>query len=218
MPKKKENIVVLSAHSDDFVLGAGGTIAKYVHEGKKVFCIVFSYGEKSHLWLKKKIIKQVRAEEAFKASKLLQCKTIFFDLEEGKFQADYQQQQKEQELLKIIEELRPVKIFTHSGEDLHYDHRAVHTITLELYNNIAFKPKPELYIYSIWNPVSFKTRYPAMYVDISKTFSKKMEAIREYPSQKVHIALLTYFLIPYRAVKDGLHIRKPFGEHFFRIR
>ena len=39
MPKK-ETIIVFSAHSDDFVIGAGGTIAKYTQEGKKVIAIV----------------------------------------------------------------------------------------------------------------------------------------------------------------------------------
>ena len=35
---KEETIVVFSAHSDDFVIGAGGTIAKYTKEKKKSNC------------------------------------------------------------------------------------------------------------------------------------------------------------------------------------
>jgi len=53
---RKESILVFSAHSDDFVIGAGGTIAKYVREGKKVQAIVFTYGEKSHPWLKGEVV------------------------------------------------------------------------------------------------------------------------------------------------------------------
>ena len=83
MKQKKETLVIFSAHSDDFVLGAGGTIAKYAQAGSKVFCIVFSYGERSHPWMKKDVIKDVRAKEAFKASATLDCKTQFLDLKEA---------------------------------------------------------------------------------------------------------------------------------------
>ena len=34
MKKRNETILVFGAHSDDFVIGAGGTIAKYAQEGK----------------------------------------------------------------------------------------------------------------------------------------------------------------------------------------
>ena len=63
MPKKKETIIVMSAHSDDFVIGAGGTIAEYIKQGKKVISIVFSYGEKSHPWLKEKVVQKFRIQE-----------------------------------------------------------------------------------------------------------------------------------------------------------
>ena len=60
---KKETIIVFSAHSDDFVIGAGGTIAKYVQEGNKVISVVFSKGEKSHPWLKVEVVQEFRVEE-----------------------------------------------------------------------------------------------------------------------------------------------------------
>ena len=37
LKKTSDTVFIFSAHSDDFVLGAGGTVAKYVQEGKKVF-------------------------------------------------------------------------------------------------------------------------------------------------------------------------------------
>ncbi len=76
--KKKETVLVLGAHSDDFVIGAGGTIANYVNEGKRVISISFSYGEMSHPWLKEEAVQDMRTEEAFEASKVLKCQTIFF--------------------------------------------------------------------------------------------------------------------------------------------
>ena len=77
---KKETVIVMSAHSDDFVIGAGGTIAHYVKEGKKVIAIIFSSGEKSHPWLKKSVVKKFREKETKEAAKVLGCQVIFFEM------------------------------------------------------------------------------------------------------------------------------------------
>ena len=214
MPKK-ESIIVFSAHSDDFVIGAGGTIANYTHAGKKVLVIIMSYGEKSHPWLKQKIIKSLRAKETVEASKMLKCRSIFFDLKEGNFLEGYQESNLKAELLKIIEKEKPTKIFTHSHEDPHPDHRAVYQITTEVFEQLPHKP--ELYMYSIWNPVSFKTHYPSLYVDVSKTFSVKLKALWKFKSQKVHVSY-PFVLLMYKGIKDGIKMRSRFGEHFFRIK
>ncbi|MEW5897098.1 MAG: PIG-L deacetylase family protein [Nanoarchaeota archaeon] len=217
--KKKETILVFSAHSDDFVIGAGGTIAKYTKEGRKVIAVVFSYGEKSHPWLKEKVVQRIRAQEAYDAAKVLKCKVVIYDFREGKFLQEYVLKNTEEKLLELIKKEKPSKIFTHSNEDPHPDHKAINKITLELYKLLSFKRKrrPEVYIYSVWNPVSFRTQLPALYVDISRTFSLKLKALKKYRSQLTRIVYPVFFLF-WRAVKDGLKIRKMFGECFFRIK
>ncbi|MBR9683212.1 PIG-L family deacetylase [Candidatus Woesearchaeota archaeon] len=218
-PKKKaqkETILVFGAHSDDFVIGAGGTIAKYTQEGKKVVSVVFSYGEKSHPWLKGEVVQKMRSKEATEASKLLRCKNLFFGLKEGRFLKDYQKKKIGDKLINLIEKYKPYRIFLHSSEDPHPDHRALHKIILELWDKLP-KPKPELYIYSVWNPVSFKTTYPVLYEDITHTFSLKVKALKKFKSQKLH-TFYPYLLMFYRAIKNGLRIKKRFAEAFYRIK
>jgi len=212
---KKESIFVFGAHSDDFVIGAGGTIAKYVQEKKKVISVVFSYGAKANPWLKEKVAEEMRSAECFKASKLLGCKTIFYDLKDFNFQEDYQKKKLEPQLLTLIKKHQPTKIFTHSNQDPHPDHRAVHHITLELLKKIKYKP--EVYIYSIWNPVSFRIKYPSLIEDISQTFTKKIKALELFSSQRFQAIYPLSLLIFFRAIKNGLKIRKRFGEKFYRI-
>lgn len=222
---KKEVIIVFSAHSDDFVIGAGGTIAKYTKEGKKVISIIFSSGEKSHPWMKKKVVQKFRTKEALDASKILGCKTIFLNLEDQEILSEYKKNNTEKELLKIINRHKPIKIFTHSIEDSHLsagkfvgkdDHKAVYRITMELYEKLKFKP--EIYVYSIWNPVQLKTQWPALYFNISKTFSKKLKALKQFPSQRLNAIYPLSILIFFRAIKNGLKIRKTFAEKFYRIK
>jgi len=213
---KKENIVVFGAHSDDFVIGAGGMIAKYAREGNKIVSIVFSYGESSHPWLKKKVIQKMRLNEALDASRMLGCKTYVFDLKEFNFLEEYKTKELEPKILALLNKIKPAKIFTHSNEDPHPDHKAAHQLTLMIYEQLYSKPKPELYIFSIWNPVSFRS-YPALYVNISKTFSLKLRALKTFRSQKLHV-MYPLFLLIFRAIKDGLKIRTWFGEKFYRIK
>ena len=215
MPKK-ETIIVFGAHSDDFVIGAGGTIAKYTQEGKRVLSIVFSYGEKSHVWLKQAVIKKVRAKEAMAAGKILRCRVHFFDLREGHFAEDFEKQGLEHEMLKLFEKEKPTKLFVHSFEDHHPDHKASHRLVLQLLEAYAGQPKPELYTYSVWNPVSFRTRYPALYVNVSATFAKKLKALQAFRSQRLHI-IYPFFLLLFRAVINGIRIRTWCAERFFRI-
>lgn len=215
---QKEIIFILGAHSDDFVIGAGGTIAKYAQEKKEVYSIVFSYGEKSHLWLKERFAQRMRSNEAFQASKLLGCRTLFFDLKEGRFYEDYQQKSLQQKLLHLIEQKKPVKIFTHSPDDPHPDHRDVYKITLELFEKLNSKLKPEIYTYSIWNPVSFKTKYPSFYVDVTKTYSKKLQALKLFPSQKFNAIYPLMLFIIFRAIFHGLKIRTLLAEKFYRVK
>lgn len=39
-----ERILVIVAHSDDQMLGPGGTLVKYAKEGKEIHTVIFSYG------------------------------------------------------------------------------------------------------------------------------------------------------------------------------
>ena len=222
---KKETVLVFSAHTDDFVLGAGGTIAKYVQEGKKVIAVVFSLGEGSHPWLKKNVIQGKREKETVEASKPLGCDVVFFDLEDQNVYEDYKKKGTEKELLELLRKEKPDKIFTHSSQDSHLsvgllagkdDHKAVHKITLELFEKL--KDKPELYVFSVWTPVQFKTQFPVLYVDISKTFKLKMKSLFTFKTQLLNAIYPLIILVFQKAVTSGLKIKKRFAESFYRIK
>ncbi len=209
-----ETVVVMSAHTDDFVLGAGGTIKNYTDEGKKVISIIFSLGEKSHAWLKDDVIKDTRKKETKTANKFLKTELLHLDLKDQSVYKEYQEKNKEKQLLKLLNKEKPTKIFTHSSEDPHPDHRTVHKITQELLKKLPIKP--EVYIYSVWNPVEFKTDFPALYVDITKSFSTKIKAIKKFKSQQMHI-VYPVFMMFFRAIKHGLKVKGRFAEMFYRI-
>ena len=210
-----ETVLLLCAHSDDEVFGAGGTIAKFAKEGKRVINVVFSYGEKSHMWLKKDAIAKIRIQEAKEADKLLGCKkTIFFDLKEGKYLEKERKTVKD--IIKIIKMYKPAKIFTHSHDDPHPDHRAINKMAL-----IAIAKSNldcDVYLLDVWNAFTIRQRnLPRLYIDITKEFPEKIAALRKFKSQR--LALITLFWSVYvRAIAAGLHIDAKYAERFYKIK
>ncbi|MFC1801698.1 PIG-L deacetylase family protein [Nanoarchaeota archaeon] len=213
----KENIIFICAHSDDHVIGAGGTIKKYSREGKQVLVLILSHGEKSHPWLKTRVTKKMRKDEALEAGDILGCQTKFYHIEEGHFQRDLIKTKLDKELLKIINKRKPSKIFTHSDEDPHPDHRAAYQITLDLVKKIT--PKPEIYVFSVWNPFTFrKSSLPRLFVNISQTFKTKIKAMACFHSQRFNAIYPLILGTLIRAIKNGIHIEGKFAEKFYKIK
>lgn len=213
MRKKHENILIICAHSDDHIFGAGGTIAKYASEGKHVHAIILSYGEKTHPWLKPKVAKDIRARETRHADKIVGCHSTFFDLNEGKFMEGYPAVK--QKILTLVKKERPTKIFTHNNEDPHPDHRAAYNIAQDIMKETGINA--EVYLFSIWNPFSIKkSDVPLMYVDISITHQKKVAAIRHFRSQWAALTLLLGSIFA-RELKNGLTIGVKFAERFYKV-
>lgn len=213
----KETILVLGAHSDDFVIGAGGTLKKYIDEGKHIISIIFSYGENSHPWLERKVTVEMRVKETNNAVKYLGVQeNIFLGLKENKFPEEINEKKILDKLSKIVRERKPSKIFTHSVDDPLPDHRAVYRATLELIKETEYKG--DVYTYNIWNPLRIKHReHPKLFVDVTKTFKDKIAAFKMYKSQWVTILHQLPFIY-FRNLRAGNQHGCKYAEIFIKIR
>jgi len=213
----KESVFVICAHSDDQILGPGGTLAKYAKEGKEIFTIIFSYGETSHFWLKKKVSVEIRVKEAQNADKVIGGSgVVFFGLTEGKILEEVKDKKIKDKVKKLIKEKKPAKIFTHSADDAHDDHRAVYKTVMELTDEIKYKG--DLLSFDIWHIVDFKKREkPKLYVDITSTFKVKLKALKCFESQKLAM-LFTYINVYIYAFINGLNNDCKHAEKFYKIK
>ncbi|MFH1401644.1 MAG: PIG-L deacetylase family protein [Parcubacteria group bacterium] len=189
----KNNILVIAAHPDDEVLGCGGTIAKYVREGSKVYCLFLGRGKASRNFGKKPIfIKKeqiILEKETQKAAKILGISEIFFE--------NFPDQQYDRvPLLKIVkaieklkEKIKPEIVFSHHSGDLNKDHR----LTCEAVMT-AFRPLPKEKVKAIyffetpssteWGIPKRKNYFaPNIFIDISNVFQKKKKALQAYKSE-----------------------------------
>jgi len=157
--KHYSKILVLSAHPDDLELSCGGTVAKFVSEGKQVDNIILC-SNVPH----KKFVK--------KTSKILGFNPI------------YLQHRDESPTSKVIAEIESLVdissyylLITHWSEDWHQDHRFCH----ELGNSLRRQqPLDVWYMNAYPYCQKYKTFESNVYVNISKYKDQKKDAILTY--------------------------------------
>jgi LmbE family N-acetylglucosaminyl deacetylase len=211
-------VLFLVAHNDDQIIGAGGTIAKYAKEGIKVVTIIFSFGEVSLPHMQEKESRKTRVKESKRAAKILgEEETYFLGLTENKFSEEIENKDIKSKIQAIIERTQPSKIFTHSIDDPHPDHRSVYKFTLDLVDEIDYKG--EVFSFNIWNFfINFRRRdLPRMAVDITDTFKKKVEAFKKHKSQAPAM-LFHMWSIYFQAFMHGLNNNCKYAEVFYKIR
>lgn len=183
-----QNVLVIVAHTDDEALGLGGTIARHIENGDKVFCISMTDGISSRdQKLQNKISERITA--ANNSSQILGFKWFEF----GSFPDNAMDKTPLIEIVKFIEkakkEISPKIIYTHSPADLNIDHRLVCQATLT-----AFRPQPKESFNEIRTfEVPSSTDYghtsvtnsfnPNLFIDISNFWSKKLEALHAYDAE-----------------------------------
>jgi LmbE family N-acetylglucosaminyl deacetylase len=209
-----KTILIFCAHSDDEAVGMGGTIAKYVDEGKKIIKIVFSYGESSHPHFKEHVVKKKRTKETDDANEFLGIdEVIFLGLKDTKVKEEVEEQGTKDRIKELIREHNPERIFLPSIMDPHPDHRAVNKTVLEAVDEI--KKKYNVFAFEVWNVV--KETNPVYYVDITPYFKKKIEFMKKFRSQWLYMYLL---LIPVhlRSRQYGRKHGCKYAEKFYKLR
>jgi LmbE family N-acetylglucosaminyl deacetylase len=215
-PSSPETVLLFCAHPDDEIFGAGAAIAGYAREGKRVRAVIFSYGEKSHLWLQREITVEMRVRESKKADSMIGCAEppVFFGLEEGKFAQQINERNLREKIKEIIIAEKPWRIFTHSFDDPHPDHRIVYKVVSEVVKELEIHP--EILMFEVWNMINLKKREkPRTYINVSGTFFLKLAALREFKSQGIAM----FFLLPkliFSTFMNGISCECMFAEKFYK--
>lgn len=185
---KEKSILVVVAHPDDETIGMGGTIARHVHEGHKVFAISMTNGVGSRETTKTEEI-HARFDSANSAAEILG----FTWLGHADFPDNALDSAPLLEIAKFIEKFKKKEkfdlVYTHSTADLNVDHRIVCQAVLT-----AFRPQPNEY----WSEIrvfetSSATDYghlsisrpflPNVFVNIERYWDKKSKALEAYKSE-----------------------------------
>ena len=212
----REVILTICAHNDDQIIGAGGTLAKYGREGARIRTIICSFGESSHPHLRREVIVERRVKESLRSDKILCGSGVaYFGLKEGRFLEEFQQKKIKEKVRWIVRHEKPTKIFTHSLDDPHPDHRAVNKLVRELLKEGAIQC--DTYEFTVWNVIKFLRRnVPRLVVDITGTFSTKIRALSAHKSQQVTMWSLLWNIYLKSRVLGFTHGYK-FAEVFYKL-
>jgi LmbE family N-acetylglucosaminyl deacetylase len=165
---RPRRVLAIGAHPDDVELGCGGTLAKLVDSGHEVRALVLSNGERGGDGNK-------RATEVVDAG----ARIGIAGVEVLSF-PDTELTDHGNALVAAIERVltrfNPDIILTHSGNDQHQDHRAVHVATLR-----AGRRHSSILCYE--SPSATPDFRPSIFVDVQDYLDVKVEAVAAHRNQ-----------------------------------
>lgn len=180
--------LIIASHPDDEVLGCGGTIAKLVEEGGKVFIVFLADGVNSRkaeeIVLKNELIE--RRAAALKACSILGVTDVLF--------CDFPDNEMDNVTLlsitkkveEIIEIFLPDTVFTHHVGDVNIDHQLTHKAVITACRPQIGKSVKHIFSFETpssteWQPpYSAPAFIPNCFIDISNTLTKKLLALEAY--------------------------------------
>ena len=194
MPER--TMLVVSAHSADFVWRAAGAIATHVEAGGTAHVVSLSYGERGEsgeLWKEEgqteERVKEIRHGEAVTAAAALGADFRALDLGDYPLVVDAAATAR---LTDLIRELEPHVILTHAALDpFNPDHGVAHDATVQARQLAsgagvasAFKtiPPPELLIFEPHQP-ELCGFVPTTFLDITAVWDKKVAAMEAMGAQ-----------------------------------
>jgi LmbE family N-acetylglucosaminyl deacetylase len=172
MPKKPNprQLLVIGAHPDDETFGCAGTIALETQQGNKTTVCCLTGSPSRH--------KELQA-----ACKILGAKVITFEVEDLTLTTP----QVSNQLIPLIQDLRPEVIISHCPQDYHPDHRIVHEGVLRA---AEWAGHATVYKEKAWRSHRILTMEinnllpsPNILVDISEIIDLKRQAIVAYKTQ-----------------------------------
>jgi len=201
---KKVNILAIGAHPDDIEFGCGGALIKYTQKGHRLFLLVMTGGGLGGS-------SSVRTQEQKASGKILGTEKIYWGgYDDTHLVVDIDLIDK---IEAVIAEVKPDFIFCNFPDDTHQDHRhlaqAIMSATRYI-RNVLFFEGPTTQNFN-----------PQVFVDISDTLDRKVEALKAHHSQvmKTNIEDLSIVEVAHSSANfRGIQGRVKYAEAFHSLR
>lgn len=166
-PVRPRRVLAVGAHPDDLELGCGATLARWIDAGYEVHGLVMSNGERGGTG--------VRPAEAVSAGNFLGAKSVTV-LSFPDTRLSDTSSHMVVAIEELVSRLQPDIILTHSANDSHQDHKAVHLATLR-----AARFHSTLLCYE--SPSATSRFRPTVFVDVGGYLDVKVLAIATHRDQ-----------------------------------
>ena len=215
----KPTILIFEAHSDDAVIGMGGTILAQ-KEQKEYILVTMTKGDTGYTSEEDKdTITETRKQESLVTDELLGIQEhVFLD---NSCQDLQNTKENFHQVIQLIRKYRPAQIFTHKSPSKHRDHRNCHDIVVEAWWKASENVLPELgepvrvpilYTFEVTDLFEF----PHSIVDIG-VIEPKLNILRKFESQ-MGVLLGIEDFVKGLALVRGYQAGFKFGEAFQKSR
>tara|TARA_X000000950_G_scaffold62187_1_gene75904 strand:- start:5032 stop:5670 length:639 start_codon:yes stop_codon:yes gene_type:complete len=201
-----EKLLILSPHTDDAELGAGGTIHKFLKNGVEIKWIVFSKCEASLQGMPKETLHK----EFLNVMKLLKIKNHSFKVYDFPVRIfDRYRQEILEILVKEKINFKPDLVIGPSLNDFHQDH---HVISNEMFR--AFKNTSSILGYDLpWNNINTSSTYFEILSEDNINFKEKMLSCYKSQLKKKRSYFNNNFIRKF-AELNGFLVNKKYAESF----
>lgn len=213
--------LIIASHPDDEILGCGGTIAKRISQGCKVYVCIVTLGTEpmySKGYVEKELVEMAKSHNRLGLihTKYLNFPSALLDT--------IPQHEINDKLTELVEDIKPDEVFIPHFGDMHSDHRIVaeaSMVALRPINHITKRILSyEVLSETDWNTPNYQNAFiPNVYEDISPYIDSKLTAFEEYKSQiKIYPACRSKEGIKALAAHRGMNVGCEYAEGFMLIR
>lgn len=213
---KNKDILVVAAHPDDEVLGAGGTIAAHSARGDRVFIAILTDGASVQFPDQPDKI-SLKKQQALDVAKLLGAREVFFGgfpdqrldatpiLEVNRF------------VERVVNEIKAQIVYTNHFADFNRDHRVAYEAAGVASRPFSLPSFEKLLCYPVdtLSIAGHGTPQPNLYSDISQTLELKLEALKIYETEvRAYPHPRSLEAVRYAALRNGTMVGLEAAEVF----
>lgn len=182
-----KTVIVISAHPDDEILGAGGTLLKHKKNGDKIYWLITTNIFEEQGFSKERVFSRQREIE--KVSEALGAEKVFM--------LDYPTMSLSTSTLiemvpkisKVFTEIEPEIVYCLNRSDAHSDHRITFDAVMACTKSFRYPFIKQVLMYECISETEFapqlpeKVFIPNYFVDISSFLEEKLELMKIYESE-----------------------------------
>lgn len=182
-----KNVLVVSAHPDDEILGAGGTILNHVANGDIVYWLIITNIFESQGFTKERI--ESRQQEIRQVANMIGIKEVYNLAYPTMTLSSSTMIKMVPEISDIFKKVEPEIIYCVNRSDAHSDHRFTFDAVMACTKSFRHPYIKRILMYECLSETEFaptlpeRTFFPNYFVDITEHFKKKLEIMQIYESE-----------------------------------
>jgi two-component system, NtrC family, response regulator HydG len=197
----REVVLAIGAHPDDVEIGAGGTLLAHHGAGHQVAILTMTRGARGGA-------ENRRADESEAAARVLGADLFLEDLDDTMVSEG---DPTITAMSRVVEQVSPTILYTHSIHDVHQDHRNTHRAAMVACRGVGR-------VYCFQSPSATVDFGPSLFVGIDEQLTGKLAALSAFSSQTAVREYLEPDLISSTARYWGRFAQAKYAEAFEVVR